>query len=123
MKITHLLPIAVLFLTASCLLPHQALAHAFPDHSEPRVGDTVDHCPDWVKIWFFGELEAAFSTIEVHDAKGVRMDPGNGTVSPSDPTLLQVKLPKLPAGVYHVQWAVLARDGHRTKGDYTFEIR
>jgi methionine-rich copper-binding protein CopC len=123
MKISHLLSITVLALALSCLLPHQALAHAFPDHSEPRVGDTVNHCPDWVKIWFDGELEAAFSTIEVHDASGTRRDLGNGTVSPSDPTLLEVKLPKLPAGVYHVLWAVLARDGHRTKGDYTFAIK
>lgn len=120
-KIPRLL--ALLALTALCLLPEQTLGHAFPDHSEPRVGSTVARPPDSVRIWFDGALEAAFSTISVEDASGARMDKGDGTVNPADLTLLEVKLPRLPAGAYHVRWEVLARDGHRTKGDYIFEIR
>lgn len=105
-----------------CLLPAQALGHAFPDHSEPRVGSTVDRSPDSVRIWFDGALEGAFSTLSVEDAAGRRVDRGDGTVDPADATLLTVKLPPLPPGTYRVRWQVLARDGHRTEGDYTFEI-
>lgn len=114
---------AQLAIVAFCLLPQQTWGHAFPDHSEPRVGSTVDRPPDSVRIWFDGALEGAFSTISVEDAKGARMDKGDGTVSSADLTLLEVKLPRLLPGTYHVRWEVLARDGHRTEGDYTFEIR
>ena len=115
--------LALLMLTALCLLPEQTLGHAFPDHSEPRVGSTVDRSPDSVRIWFDGALEAAFCTLSVEDGSGARLDKGDGTVDPADLTLLKVTLPRLPAGTYHVRWEVLARDGHRTKGDYSFEIR
>ena len=44
--------------------PALAWAHAFPDHSEPRVGHTVDPPPS-VRVWFDGALEPVFSTIRV----------------------------------------------------------
>ena len=100
-----------------------ALAHAFPDHSEPRVGSTVKGSPPFVRIWFDGALESAFTTIIVQDSSDKNVDRGNGHVNPSDPTLLEVELPPFPPGKYHVIWDVLARDGHRTKGDYTFVVK
>jgi hypothetical protein len=36
--------------------PALVWAHAFPDHSEPRVGHTVDP-PSSVRVWFDGALE------------------------------------------------------------------
>jgi methionine-rich copper-binding protein CopC len=36
---------------------------------------------------------------------------------------LQVGLPPLGPGVYKVRWSVLAVDGHRTQGDYTFTLK
>ncbi len=103
--------------------PKDLPAHAFPDHSEPRVGSTVEGSPPSVRIWFDGALESAFTTIVVQDKSGQNMDKGTGRVNPSDPTLLEVELPQLPPGRYHVIWDVLARDGHRTKGDYTFVVK
>jgi methionine-rich copper-binding protein CopC len=99
------------------------LAHAFPDHSEPRVGSSVEGSPPFVRIWFDGALESAFTTIVVQDSSGKNIDKGNGHVNPSDPTLLEVELPPISPGTYHVIWDVLARDGHRTKGDYTFTVK
>jgi hypothetical protein len=34
-----------------------------------------------------------------------------------------VSLPSLSPGTYRVIWSVVARDGHRTEGDYTFTIK
>ena len=104
-------------------LPGVARGHAFPDHSGPKVGATVSGSPASVRIWFDGDLEPVFSTISVQDAGGKRVDKGNGRVDPSNSTLLEVDLPPLPAGTYHVFWSVAARDGHRTMGDYTFVIK
>ena len=97
-------------------------AHAFPDHSEPRVGSTVKTPPQTVRIWFDGYLEPAFSTIEVYDKDEKRVDKQNGHVSGSDPMLLEVGLPLLPSGRYRVVWGVVAVDGHRTEGDFSFTV-
>ncbi len=59
----------------------------------------------------------------VHNANNEMVDKKDGRVDPSNPTLLQVSLPKLPPGIYRVMWNVVARDGHRTIGDFTFTIK
>ena len=106
-----------------CTLPDTSRGHVFPDHAEPKVGATVPGPPASARIWFDGALEPAFCTISVQDGTGKRVDKGNGHVNPSDLTLLEVSLASLPAGTYRVIWSVVARDGHRTMGDYTFEIK
>ena len=108
---------------AVLLLPAAVWAHAFPDHSEPRVGHTVDASPSAVRIWFDGELEPVFSSIRVEDSKKQRVDKGDGRVNASDRTLLEVSVPSLPAGRYQVIWSVVARDGHRTEGHYPFQVK
>jgi methionine-rich copper-binding protein CopC len=99
-----------------------AWGHAFPDHSEPRVGWTVPTSPSRVRIWFDAALEPIFSTITVMNANSERVDKGDGRVNPSDTTILEVSLPPLPSGNYRVFWSVVARDGHRTEGDFPFTI-
>jgi copper resistance protein C len=105
------------------LWPQIAWAHAFPHHSEPQVGATVPTSPSHVRIWFDGALEPAFSSIHVQDASGQKVDTGDGGVNPADPTLLEVRLMPLHPGTYRILWSVVARDGHRTEGDFTFTIR
>lgn len=114
-----------LLLVAAALLvaPSSGWAHAFPDHSEPRVGHTLDASPPTVRIWFDGAIEPVFSTIRVESADQQRVDKRDGRVDPTDPTLLQVSLPPLPPGRYRVLWSVIARDGHRTEGDFPFRIK
>lgn len=105
------------------LLSSLAWGHAFPDHAEPKVGTTVSISPAQVRIWFDGALEPEFSTLRVENEGGQRVDKGDGHVDKSDPTLLEASLLSLPPGTYRVTWSVVARDGHRTEGDYTFTIK
>jgi methionine-rich copper-binding protein CopC len=114
----RLLAVAVLLLA-----PSWAAAHAFPDHSEPRVGHTLEASPPAVRIWFDGRIEPVFSTVRVEDADKRRVDKGDARVDPSDGTLLEVGLPPLAPGRYRVFWSVVARDGHRTDGDYPFRVK
>ena len=51
------------------------------------------------------------------------VDDGRGHVDPSDPKLLAVNVPRLAPDIYRVVWSVVARDGHRTSGNYTFTVR
>ena len=103
--------------------PAVARAHAYPQHADPQVGSTVTGPPSQVRIWFDSDLESAFSSIAVHGPGGARVDSGHGHVDPSDSKLLEVDVPQLARGAYRVTWIVVARDGHRTSGDYTFTIK
>ena len=115
--------VTTIFLAYMCALTGVSWGHAFPDHSDPKVGSTVTVSLTQVRIWFDSDLEPAFSTIMVHNANNEMVDKKDGRVDPSNPTLLQVSVPKLPPGIYRVMWNVVARDGHRTIGDYTFTIK
>ncbi len=114
-----LLPTFAMLILASV----DAGAHAYPDHADPKVGSTVNVSPGRVRIWFDSALEPAFSTIMVHNANNEMVDKRDGHVDPDDPTLLEVNLPPLPPGIYRVFWNVVARDTHRTSGNFTFTIK
>lgn len=104
-------------------IPGIAHAHAHPDHADPKVGSTVSASPHQVRIWFDSDLEPAFSSIEVHAPDGKKVNDGHGQVDSSDRKLLEVSVPRLAKGTYRVVWKVVARDGHRTSGDYEFTVR
>jgi methionine-rich copper-binding protein CopC len=99
-----------------------ALAHAFPDHSVPAVGSTIAQAPTEVQIWFTQKLEPAFSTIEVLDANGARVDQDDAKVDAQDPALLRVSLKPLVPGTYKVVWHVVSVDTHPTAGDFSFAV-
>ena len=114
---------ALLFAVFFFIMPDTVIGHAFPDHADPKVGSTLTVSPDRVRIWFDSALEPVFSSIMVHTADGRMVDKGDGGVATSDPALLEVSVPPLPPGNYIVIWSVVARDGHRTSGNYTFTIK
>jgi methionine-rich copper-binding protein CopC len=121
-RIRHVLPVIVL-LAALPAAASDASAHAFPDRSEPRVGRTVERSPDAIRIWFDGEIEPVFSTIRVENDGRQRVDRGDGRVNAQNNRLLEVSVGALPPGRYRVFWSVVARDGHRTEGDFPFRIK
>ncbi len=104
-------------------IPGLLWAHAFPDHSDPRVGSELKSPPAQVKIWFDSELEPLFSSIEVFDANHKKVDKGDGQVNPDDHTLLEVNLQQLTPGNYTVSWRVVAHDGHPTEGRFPFTVK
>lgn len=109
---------AVAFLTFA----PDALGHAFLDHAAPAVGSTIHAAPAAIRIWFTQEIEPAFSTIKVVDAKGNVIASSDKAVDPSDRTLLRLPIPALSPGTYRVLWRVLSIDSHVTEGDFTFDL-
>ena len=112
------------FLTLAPLLfialaPVAARAHAFLDHSSPLVGSTVPAAPHEVVLTFTQNLEAAFSTAQVTDSSGARVDQGKAQVSGSTMT---VGLKSLGPGSYKVHWHALSVDTHSTEGTFTFHV-
>lgn len=115
--------VAVISFAFLCVLPEASWGHAFPDHSNPKVGSTVSGSPSMVRIWFDGDIEPVFSTIMVHTMDGRMIDKRDGHVDTKDSTLLEVSVPPLSPGQYLVIWSVIARDGHHTMGQYTFTVK
>jgi methionine-rich copper-binding protein CopC len=109
--------IFALFFTTEC-----ALAHVFPDHAEPKVGSHIHGSPKAVKIWFTGEVEPAFSDIEVLGPDGAEVDNRDSHVDGWNKKLLIVSVPTLLPGEYKVVWHAVATDTHRTAGDFKFTI-
>ncbi len=117
--------VIVVIFSAICLFicPDDLLAHAYPDHADPKVGATVQAAPSVIRIWFDSDLEPVFSTIHVQDQSGKNVDKGDGRVDTADPTLLETSVPSLSSGSYRVLWDVVSRDGHRTNGSFLFNVK
>lgn len=101
------------------LTPLAASAHAFLDHAEPRVGNTVPTTPREVRLWFTQKLEQAFSTIEVTDGSGQRVDTGKARINGNE---MAVSVKSLGPGTYRVNWHVLSVDTHTTDGNFSFTV-
>jgi len=101
------------------LVTGEASAHAFLDHAEPRVGNTVATAPREVTLWFTQKLEPAFSSIAVTTSAGQRVDTGKARVSGNQ---MSVSLRSGGAGTYRVNWRVLSVDTHTPDGSFTFRV-
>jgi copper resistance protein C len=112
-SLAGIIPLLLLLATS------EASAHAFLDHAEPRVGNTVASAPHEVTLWFTQKLEPAFSTITVTNAAGQRVDSGKPRVSGNQ---MSVSLRSGSTGTYHVNWRVLSVDTHTTEGNFTFLV-
>jgi hypothetical protein len=115
MRIPTLAMTALLTLAAAT----GAHAHAFLDHAEPRVGSTSPTAPKELVLSFTQNLEPAFSTVEVSDANGARVDQGKPKISA---TTMRVGLKRLSPGTYKVHWQVLSVDTHTTEGNFSFQV-
>jgi methionine-rich copper-binding protein CopC len=109
-------------LTALLLGAAPAAAHATLDKSDPPVGSTVPTAPRALTLTFTQKLEPAFSTIEVRDDRGTRVDAGNAQVDPGNRAVLRIGLRALAPGRYAVRWRVLSVDTHRTEGNFAFRV-
>jgi hypothetical protein len=104
-------------------LQSPAWAHAFLDHADPKVGNTVTNSPAQIKVWFTQNIEPVFSSIMVQDDKGKEVDKKDLRQDDKDKTLLIVSVPPLPDGTYTVIWHVVSVDTHRTQGRFKFTIK
>lgn len=113
----------ILTLTLLVALPNEAGAHAFLDHSQPADGAVIATPPSSVQLWFSRAMEPSFSTARVVDQQGKQVDNGKPAVDSKDPKLLEVGLQSLAPGSYKVLWHIVALDGHKAKGEFTFTVK
>lgn len=113
--------LAALLSTAAASGP--AFAHAHLRSAAPAVDSTVAAAPREVAITFSEGVEPKFSTIEVDDPAGKRVDKQDTHTAPGDAKVLSVGLPPLPPGTYKVIWHATAVDTHKTEGSFTFTVK
>ena len=111
----------ILTLLASLVGAGGAKAHAWLDHAEPRVGNTVIAAPSAVTLWFTQNIEQSFSTMEVQNASGARVSVGRPHIDSAN-SMMQISLKPLPPGVYRVRWRALSVDSHTTEGSFKFQV-
>jgi copper resistance protein C len=111
--------IVFLLLLAELFSNVAAHAHAFLDHASPLVGSTVASAPREVALTFTQNLESAFSSVQVTDSNGSRVDQGKAQISGNS---MRVGLKSLSPGTYRVRWHVLSVDTHKTEGSFTFTV-
>ncbi len=118
----------VLTLVLACALAfavqsQTAEAHANLVRSEPQTEAVLDASPDRVTIWFTEPMEARFSSIQVLNSDGARVDNEDSTIDANDLTVMSVSLPPLPDGTYTVAWRNLSTiDGHTLRGSFIFFV-
>jgi copper resistance protein C len=98
-------------------------AHAFVSRTEPRPSANLAESPAQVRIWFDGPVEPMFLEVRVETQDKRRVDKKDAHRDTDNDTLVEVGLPRLPPGRYRVFWSVVARDGHRREGSFSFLVK
>jgi methionine-rich copper-binding protein CopC len=107
---------------AALVVTSAASAHAHLASSEPAANaDAV--APTAVTIHFTEPLEPAFSRITLADTNGKAATQAASEVDKQDARVMRLPLPPLSAGRYAVHWIAVATDGHRTQGDFAFNVK
>ncbi len=112
----------IVLVAAACLTGQAAFAHAFLDRASPAVGSDVAKSPPVLQLTYTEAVEPLFSTVQVTDASGARVDEGKPTTQDHG-LILSVKLKPLPPGRYSVEWHVTSVDTHKTEGRFTFTVK
>ncbi|MGF6773076.1 methionine-rich copper-binding protein CopC [Paraburkholderia sp. GAS199] len=113
---------AAAFGAAALALSSTAFAHAHLVSSEPAANAAVA-APAEVTIHFTETLEPAFSKIDLSDANGKPATQNASQVDQSDAKVMHLALSPLSAGHYAVHWTAVATDGHRTQGNFSFDVK
>jgi methionine-rich copper-binding protein CopC len=100
--------------------PSIAHAHAELRRASPEANSTVSESPHEVTLLFSEAIEPVFSSADVTDANGARVDQGKAAVSGST---IRVGLKTLTPGSYRVHWKAVSTDTHRAEGSFMFNVR
>ena len=104
-------------------LPRAALAKPSLDHADPKAGSELDVPPTQIKVWFSEPVDFNFSSLEVDDSQGNKVDNQDTHQDPDDKKGLIISIPnRLYDGQYTVIWKVTTPDDQQNEGKFTFTI-
>ena len=117
----HMLAAATMILAST--VSSVAYAHAKLEASVPKANAIVAPAPKEVRLQFNEPLEMAFSKIKLVDGTGAAIEPMKVDLDKANAKVMVASLPALRAGAYRVQWTTLTRDGHKVKGEFSFQVK
>ncbi len=116
--------ILALSLIGGALVATTAEAHPKLVKSDPAANAIVSAAPKELRLSFNEELVPKFSSADVKDQKGQKVEIGTTAADPTNKKQLVIPLSKpLAAGTYKVEWHAVAADTHRVKGSYSFTVK
>jgi copper transport protein len=114
--------LAAAFAALALLPAGTADAHAVLVRADPPVNSQLRESPAAMTLYFSEAVERKISNVKVLDGNKKQVDAGF-EFDDADSALMRVKLNKLDAGYYTVQWETLSRvDGHRIAGSYPITV-
>jgi methionine-rich copper-binding protein CopC len=98
--------------------------YVLPTRTDPPAGAVLSYSPSSIVAWFPEELVVGKSSLKVYDAQGKQVDNQRGGVDIVDSShmVMQAPMPRLPKGVYTVQWTATLTDGEVSQGSYQFSL-
>jgi copper transport protein len=115
--------VLAVFLCVLVCSGHPVSAHATLIQADPPPDAVLSEAPAQIRLWFSEPVEPAFSSIDVIDPTGQRLENLHSQVDAADPKLLIVAPGALSDGVYTISWRVTsAADGHPTTGSFPLTI-
>ena len=97
-----------------------AMAHAFPESSDPAPGENLQTAPSEVAITFDDEVDPDGSSFEVKSEGGQVVGRGEVDLTVADRNVLRGDVDISAPGLYTVNWTALSIDGDSTHGSFTF---
>ncbi len=86
----------------------------------PRVGSRVAALPAEVRLSFSDAIDPNLSGLTVTAPNGASAVRGAVVISGSE--MVAKLAPAGQRGVFRVRWSIHSKDGHRSQGQYTFEV-
>jgi len=115
---------AMVTLIMGSIVATAAFAHPKLVKSDPAADAVVSVSLKELRLSFNEELVPKFSSADVKDQKGQKVQTRIAAADPTDKKQLVVPLSKpLAAGSYKVEWHAVAADTHRVQGSYSFTVK
>lgn len=105
----------------AALAPAAALAHAYVVASDPPHKAALDAPPARVRLQFSEPVEPAFARATLR-CGGKPVQGRLASSASSDGRTVTLQLPPAVAGECLLAWSIVARDGHRTRGELAFSV-
>ncbi|TFW13424.1 copper homeostasis periplasmic binding protein CopC [Massilia arenosa] len=100
-----------------------AWAHAALQSASPAASAVLAKAPKEIRLSFNEAVEGPFSKIALSDAQHAAVALPAVQLDAKNPKVMTVAVPPLKPGTYQVQWSTMTRDGHKTKGQYSFQVK
>ena len=114
--------LVLLFGLSSFAMARTAFAHAELVTAEPAADATVRPAPTELDLTFSDLIEVKFTGVTLIGPDQNSVKTGTETLKDDGRTFTVVLPAALAAGAYKVHWHTLSADGHKTTGDYTFNV-